>query len=118
MLVLELFPNGFSPQILTDIQDNALVVGVNGVKNGWNADFSHSIGTNRLDYTVNNSNNASLGVASPRTFYSGGFLYNQNTTDVDLSRTYDWLSGVTLAFGAQLRVEKLSNHCRRRGVLY
>ncbi|MEL6812164.1 MAG: TonB-dependent receptor [Bacteroidota bacterium] len=104
-VVLELFPNGFSPQILTDIQDDAILGGVRGTKNGWNLDFSHSIGTNRLDYTVNNSNNASLGVASPRTFYAGGFIYNLNTTNFDLAKSFNWLSGVNVAFGAELRVE-------------
>ncbi|WP_234387035.1 TonB-dependent receptor domain-containing protein [Aquimarina sp. Aq78] len=104
-VVLELFPNGFSPEILTDIQDDAITGGIRGIKNEWNVDFSHSIGVNRLDYTVNNSNNASLGVTSPRTFYAGGFIYKQNTTNLDLSRTFDWLEGVNVAFGAELRVE-------------
>ncbi len=104
-VVLDLFPNGFSPEILTDIQDDAITGGVKGIKNGWDVDFSHSIGVNRLDYTVNNSINASLGVASPRTFYAGGFMYKQNTTNLDISRTFDWLNGVNVAFGAELRVE-------------
>ncbi|MEB3345774.1 TonB-dependent receptor [Aquimarina gracilis] len=104
-VVQELFPNGFSPEILTDIQDDAIAIGVKGIKNNWDVDFSHSIGINRLDYTVNNSNNASLGSASPRTFYAGGFIYKQNTTNLDLSRTFDWLNGVNIAFGAELRVE-------------
>ncbi|WP_333968570.1 TonB-dependent receptor [Aquimarina algiphila] len=104
-VVLELFPNGFSPEIMTDIQDDAITGGIKGIKNDWDVDFSHSIGINRLDYTVNNSNNASLGVTSPRTFYAGGFLYKQNTTNLDISRTFDWLSGVNIAFGAELRVE-------------
>ncbi|WP_024771347.1 TonB-dependent receptor [Aquimarina macrocephali] len=104
-VVLELFPNGFSPEILTDIQDDAITGGIRGIKNEWDVDFSHSIGVNRLDYTVNNSNNASLGVTSPRTFYTGGFIYKQNTTNLDLSRTFDWLEGVNVAFGAELRVE-------------
>ncbi|WP_247666486.1 TonB-dependent receptor domain-containing protein [Aquimarina sp. MMG015] len=104
-VVPELFPNGFSPQILTDIQDDVVAGGIRGVKNGWNVDFSHSIGINSLDYTVNNSNNASLGVASPRTFYAGGFEYQQNTTNLDISKTFDWLKGVNIAFGAELRVE-------------
>lgn len=104
-VVLELFPNGFSPEILTDIQDDAITGGIKGIKNDWDVDFSHSIGINRLDYTVNNSNNASLGVTSPRTFYAGGFIYKQNTTNLDISRTFDWLSGVNIAFGAELRVE-------------
>ncbi len=104
-VVLDLFPNGFSPEILTDIQDDAILAGVRGTKNGWDVDFSHGIGTNRLDYTVNNSNNASLGIASPRTFYAGGFIYNQNTTNLGLSKTFDWLNGVNIAFGGELRVE-------------
>ena len=104
-VVLEIFPNGFSPEILTDIQDDAVSAGIRGIKNQWDIDFSHTIGNNRLDYTVNNSNNASLGIASPRTFYAGGFLYKQNTTNLDLARTFDWLEGVNFAFGAELRVE-------------
>ncbi len=104
-VVPELFPNGFSPKILTDIQDDVVAGGIKGVKNDWNVDFSHSIGINKLDYTVNNSNNASLGVASPRTFYAGGFVYKQNTTNLDISRTFDWLNGINIAFGAELRVE-------------
>jgi len=104
-VVPELFPNGFSPKILTDIQDDVVAAGIKGVKNDWNVDFSHSIGINRLDYTVNNSNNASLGIASPKAFYAGGFLYKQNTTNLDISRTHDWLKGVNIAFGAELRIE-------------
>ncbi|MFD2593411.1 TonB-dependent receptor domain-containing protein [Aquimarina hainanensis] len=104
-VVSELFPNGFSPQILTDIQDDFVIAGIRGTKNNWNLDFSHGIGINGLDYTVNNSNNASLGIASPRTFYAGGFKYRQSTTNLDLSRSFDWLKGVNVAFGAELRVE-------------
>ena len=104
-VVLELFPNGFAPEILTDIQDDAAVIGFKGVKNNWDLDFSHSIGENSLDYTVNNSNNASLGIASPRTFYSGGFKYKQSTSNIDISRNYDWLNGLNIAFGAEIRVE-------------
>ncbi|GAA3512323.1 TonB-dependent receptor [Aquimarina addita] len=105
LIVPELFPNGFSPELLTDIQDDAVTGGIRGIKNGWDVDFSHAIGTNSLDFTVNNSNNASLGVASPSTFYVGGFEYQQNTTNLDISRTFDWLDGVNIAFGGELRVE-------------
>lgn len=104
-IVPELFPNGFSPEILTDIQDDAVTVGIRGVKNDWDVDFSHAIGVNTIDFTVNNSNNTSLGIASPSTFYTGGFEYQQNTTNLDISKTFDWLKGITLAFGSELRVE-------------
>lgn len=104
-VVVELFPNGFSPEINTDIKDNSIVAGIKGVKNGWNIDFSHGIGNNAIDYNVNNSNNASMGISSPRDFYSGGFLYNLSNTNIDISKTFDWLSDVNIAFGAELRVE-------------
>lgn len=104
-VITDLFPNGFSPQILTDIQDDAVTLGIKGVKHDWNIDFSHTIGTNSLDYTVNNSNNASLGVASPTTFYAGGFSYSQNTSNLDLSKSFDWKAGLNVSFGAELRVE-------------
>ncbi|KAA1247102.1 TonB-dependent receptor [Aquimarina sp. RZ0] len=104
-VVLELYPNGFSPEILTDIQDDAITMGIKGMRNSWNLDFSHTIGVNRLDYTINRSNNASLGITSPRTFYAGGFVYQQNTTNLDISRTFGWLKGTNIAFGGELRVE-------------
>ncbi|MBL4708039.1 MAG: TonB-dependent receptor [Flavobacteriales bacterium] len=104
-VVIELFPNGFSPEINTDIKDNSIVVGIRGVKNNWNIDFSHGIGNNAIDYNVNNSNNASIGISSPRSIYSGGFLYNLSNTNIDISKTFDWLSDVNIAFGAELRVE-------------
>jgi iron complex outermembrane receptor protein len=104
-VIIELFPNGFSPEILTDIQDNAVTLGVKGIKRDWNIDFSHTIGANSLDYTINNSNNASLGLASPSTFYAGGFQYSQNTSNLDLSKSFDWKSGLVFSFGAELRVE-------------
>ncbi|AUS05028.1 TonB-dependent receptor [Pseudotamlana carrageenivorans] len=101
----ELFPNGFSPKIITNIQDNALTIGLKGQKNDWNLDFSHSIENNNIDFTVSNSNNASLGVRSPKTFKSGGYLYKLNTTNIDLDKEFDVLEGLSVAFGGELRVE-------------
>ncbi len=104
-VVEELNVNGFSPHILTDIKDDAIVAGIRGIKNEWAIDFSQSIGLNTLGFTVENSNNASMGISSPRGFNSGGFRYQLNTTNFDLSRTFDTLEGINLAFGGELRVE-------------
>ncbi len=106
LVVRELFPNGFSPEILTNIQDDALTIGVRGQKNGWDLDFSHSIGQNSIDFTVNNSNNASIGVVSPKTFKSGGYNYQLNTTNIDISKPFDVMKGLNLAFGGEVRVER------------
>ncbi|GAB1855292.1 TonB-dependent receptor [Flavobacteriaceae bacterium MHTCC 0001] len=104
-VVEELFPNGFSPEILTNIQDDAFTIGARGKKNGWNLDFSHSIGFNSIDFTITNSNNASLGVVSPKTFKSGGYEYQLSTTNMDISKPFDVMEGLNLAFGAEIRVE-------------
>ncbi|WP_234974663.1 TonB-dependent receptor [Tenacibaculum agarivorans] len=104
-VVLELNPNGFSPQIVTDIMDDAIVAGIKSIKNDWNIDFSQSIGINTLGFNVENSNNASLGISSPRGFNSGGFKYQQSTTNLDLSRKFDQFGDLNIALGGELRLE-------------
>lgn len=105
LVVQSLYPDGFSPKIRTDIQDDAITLGVRGLKNGWNLDFSNTTGRNEFDFNVLNSNNASLGNASPSEFYSGGFIYSQNVTNFNVSRTLNWLKGLNVGFGAEFRVE-------------
>ncbi len=104
-VVLELYPNGFSPQMHTEITDDQLTLGIRGFKNNWNIDFSNSSSGNNFDFNVSNSNNASLGIATPTKFYSGGFVYRQNTSNIDFSRTLNYFNGINLGFGAELRVE-------------
>lgn len=104
-----LHPNGFSPEIQTDIVDNSITMGMRNEKNGWLIDLSNSSGKNAFDFTVNNSNNASLGLASPTTAYAGGFVYNQNITNFDFSKKLDsvwFLKGFNMGFGSEFRVEK------------
>jgi iron complex outermembrane receptor protein len=104
-VVHAVYPDGFSPRIGTEIQDDAVTVGIRGLRNNWNIDFSNTNGTNSLDFNVLNSNNASFGPSSPRSFYSGGYLYNQNTTNFDAYRNFRWFNGVNLAFGVEMRLE-------------
>ena len=105
-VVAELYPDGFSPGLRTDIRDDAITLGFQGLKNTWNLDLSNTIGRNMLDFNVENSNNASMGLTSPTDFYSGGFLYGQNTTNFDAFRTFNALYGVNVALGAEMRIER------------
>lgn len=110
-VVLELHPNGFSPEIRTDIQDKAVTVGLRGTNQGWLIDLGNTLGNNRFDYSLRNSNNASMGIASPTDFYAGGFTYGQNTSSLNFSRTLGSVLGfhrVDLAFGSEFRVENYS----------
>ena len=101
------FPNGFLPNIGTDILDQSIAVGIRGKINEWDVDFSNTYGKNTFDITVGNSSNGTLGVATPRTFDAGGLGFSQNTTNLDFNRFYeDIFEGFNAAFGAEYKVEK------------
>jgi iron complex outermembrane receptor protein len=107
-VVLDIFPNGFSPEIHTDIIDKSLTIGMRGERNGWHVDFSNSTGNNQFNYTVKNSNNASLGVASPTNNFAGGFKYGHNITNLDFSKRQDsvgFLQALHMGYGVEFRIE-------------
>lgn len=100
------YPNGFLPEIHTDILDKSIAAGIRGNLKGWDADFSNTFGTNSFHYNVRNSSNATLQNATPFEFDAGGFAFVQNTSNFDLRRYYgDVLSGLNFAMGAEVRVE-------------
>lgn len=102
----EIYPNGFLPLILTDNNDQSLAAGIRGDLGNWKVDFSNTFGQNTVDFGVGNTLNASLLRASPTSFEAGGYLFKQNTTNLDFTRNFgDVLSGLNLAFGAEHRYE-------------
>lgn len=104
--VTDIYPNGFLPEIHSDILDKSLAMGIRGELNGWNIDFSNVYGSNGFTFRVENSLNASLETASPTSFDAGGFQFAQNTTNFDISRYFDEVaSGFNLAFGAEYRID-------------
>ncbi|WP_394750129.1 TonB-dependent receptor domain-containing protein [Spongiimicrobium salis] len=100
------FPNGFLPDIKSDIVDRSFAFGIRGEMEGWNIDFSHTYGQNTFFLTVENSSNGTLGVSTPRNFDAGGFGFTQNTTNLDINKFYeDIFEGFNVAFGAEYKVE-------------
>ncbi|MBA4747021.1 MAG: TonB-dependent receptor [Muricauda sp.] len=100
------YPNGFLPEINSNIMDQSAAFGIKGMLGDWNMDFSNSYGKNEFMYYVTNSNNASMGNSTPFEANSGGFNYSENTTNFDMSRFYeDTMAGLNIAFGAEYRVE-------------
>lgn len=107
---IETIPAGFVPRFGGDNEDQALTLGVRGelnVGNGLTYDVSAQQGSNRTDFYIRNTINASLGPDTPRDFVPGGqeqteTLYNANfvyTLDVGLA------SDLNVAFGAEYREE-------------
>ncbi|MFN4365755.1 TonB-dependent receptor plug domain-containing protein [Chryseobacterium hispalense] len=100
-----LYPNGYLPQIGTDIQDISLSAGIKGNWKGWNIDFSNTFGQNSFNYDIKNTGNTSLRFNSPNEFDAGGLRFSQNTINLDFSKKYDVWSGINIAFGAEHRYE-------------
>ncbi len=101
------FPNGFLPNIGSDIIDKSLSVGIKGkVNENWDVDFSNTYGENDFRYTVGNSSNGTLGTGTQRSFDAGTIAFSQNTTNLDATRFYDDIfAGLNVAVGAEFKVE-------------
>jgi len=107
--VRSLYPTGFSPKYGSDYDDLQLVAGVRGQFTpdlSW--DVSGAYGRNRIEYTLDESINASLGPASPTSFYLG------RLSQVEKNLNADFVYGLPLAvlaaplniaFGAEFREE-------------
>jgi iron complex outermembrane recepter protein len=102
----EIYPNGFLPEITSAISDASLALGVRGkIFYTWDYDLSNTFGQNQLKYTVENTLNATQGIRSAKKFNAGKLAFLQNTTNFDISRNFNTLAGLNLAFGAELRIE-------------
>ncbi len=99
------YPDGYLPQISTDIQDISLAAGIKGKWDGWHIDLSNTFGQNSFTYNIGNTGNTSLRFASPKEFNAGGLRFTQNTINLDFSKKYDVLEGLNVAFGGEHRFE-------------
>lgn len=98
-VITPLYPNGFLPNIQSTINDQSLLVGVNGETAGWRWDISNVYGGNSFRFDVTNSNNASLAYLGPANnptdFYAGTLSFYQNTADVSAAKDFGKQLGLT-----------------------
>lgn len=113
---LAMYPDGFVPYIDGDVQDRFLIGGIRGDVGAWRWDLSQTHGYNSFDYTIRHTLNASIanldlanggaGISSS-VFDAGGFSFQQDTSNLDVSRYYDQvMHGLNLAFGLEHRKER------------
>lgn len=105
-----MYPDGFVPDIGSDIRDLSAAFGYRTLVRDWSVDLSTTYGTNRMEYLISRTLNASFATLnagrSPTQFDAGGFEFMQHTTNFDVSRYYkEWLRGVSVAAGLELRRE-------------
>lgn len=106
--VLALYPNGFLPQINSNIQDFSTAVGYRTKINGWNFDLSNTYGINKFGFGVSNSVNYTEFANSGNnqtSFDAGGLKFWQNTINADISKKYNVLEGLNVAAGLEYRME-------------
>lgn len=106
----QMYPNGFVPDIGSDIRDFSAAFGYRTILGNWSADVSTNYGSNRMRYEISKTLNASYATMhnglSPTNFDAGGFEFAQHTTNVDFSRYFrDRLRGVSVAAGLEHRRE-------------
>jgi iron complex outermembrane receptor protein len=103
----ETIPGGFTPRFGGEVTDNALLLGVKGeLENGLGWDVSAYYGSNKADFTINNTVNASLGPNSPRNFDPG--YYQQRDMNFNADFNYAVSDDVSVAFGAEYRNEEFT----------
>ena len=108
---IETIPLGFVPRFGGTNEDSAIAIGVRGemnLGNGLMYDLSVQTGSNRTDFFIRNTINASLGPNTPREFVPGG--QEQTETVYNLNFVYGidvgFESDLNIAFGAEYREEE------------
>jgi iron complex outermembrane receptor protein len=103
----EFFPNGFVPEIHSNINDLSVTAGVRR-KGDWNIDASLTHGQSSFQFNIENTVNASYGTSSPKSFDAGTLSAQQTLADLDLLRKIDTNGAVkSMAFvlGSEVRSE-------------
>ena len=101
--VLEVFPNGYNPEVPSILTDWQILSGAKGtVGDDWNMDFSMGYSGNNLDLYARNTVNPALGAASPTRFYTGSLNVTQTLFNADISKVF---GRTTVAVGSEVRFE-------------
>jgi iron complex outermembrane receptor protein len=106
--VTDIYPDGFLPEINTNIEDVSLAFGADWTHEAtnMNVDVSVNHGLNIFDFFISNSMNASYGTASPTSADAGGFELSQTAFNLDVSYPLEYQSSlINLAGGVEFRRE-------------
>ncbi len=103
---LTIYPDGYVPVLPGRSIDWSVNGGVKGELGGWDLDLSYGIGHNHLDQWARDTVNASLGSASPTSFYIGRSEFNQQVVEFTGSKDLGAVMGMdslNVAMGVQWR---------------
>lgn len=97
---------GYEPSFEADLNDYNATIGFKQNRKGWIHDLSWTIGGNKQLYTLENTVNASLGVASPTRFKPGGFSFSHVVGNYDATAALS--DQIKVGFGSEFRNETYS----------
>ncbi len=106
--IQSIYPDGFLPLISPTVKDFSATGGVTWVAGAWDMDASLGYGKNKMEYTIENTLNRSLGPTSKTSFYAGGYSYDQavlNLTGVRSVEMASFSSPLNVAVGIEARRE-------------
>ena len=105
---LNIYPNGFLPQINPVMNAWTATAGVRGKQGPWTGDLSLTYGGDSFHFFVDHSLNASLGDASPTSFDAGKLNFHQTSLNLDGTYRIDqpWFTAVSAVAGAEVRRER------------
>ena len=104
-----IYPAGFTPRFGTQFADLQLVSGLRGdLSDALSYDLSASAGRSRIDYTIGETLNASLGPASPTSFYLGRLTQRETNLNADFvyRLPVGGIEPLNIAFGGERRIER------------
>jgi iron complex outermembrane receptor protein len=110
--VIGIYPDGYLPIIAPSVKDYSAAFGATWSMADWDFDASLVYGKNKMDFSIQNTLNRSLGAASKTEFNAGGFSYDQLTANFSAVRQFEagFASPVNLAVGAEARNESYELH--------
>lgn len=108
--VIEIYPDGFLPIIAPDVTDYSAAAGIKWNWGDWDMDSSVVYGKNKMEFTIKDTLNRSLGTASKTEFNAGGFDYDQVVFNFSGVRGFDvgLASPLNVAMGVEAREEGYS----------
>lgn len=106
--ILAIYPDGFLPKIAPQVDDYSATAGVSWLAGEWDMDASLGYGKNKMQFTIKDTLNRSIGSSSKTQFNAGGFSYDQLVFNLSAVRSFtlpELSSPLSFATGFEARRE-------------
>lgn len=106
--VLSIYPDGFLPKIAPVVDDMSITGGASWTSGEWDMDVSLGYGKNKMQFTIKDTLNRSIGASSKKQFDAGGFSYDQLVFNASAVRAFTFpalAAPLNFATGVEVRKE-------------